>query len=85
MSYYVYILESLKDGSYYIGYTSDLNRRLDMHNTSKKGYTSRKKPWKIVYSEKFEHKSESIKREKFLKRQKNRAFYEALISSYKNN
>jgi putative endonuclease len=79
MAYYVYILQSEKDSTFYIGYTGDLEARLTKHNTATSGYTSRKQPWKLVYSETFETKSEAIKREKFLKRQKNREFYERLI------
>jgi putative endonuclease len=81
MEYFVYILQSEKDESFYIGYTSDLQRRLDEHNSGKTRYSSKKCPWKIVYYEDFENKTEAIKREKFLKRQKNRQFYQRLIDS----
>lgn len=79
MRYSVYILQSKKDESFYIGYSADPIKRLDKHNTAKKGYTASKKPWKIVYTEGFDTKTEAIKREKFLKRQKNTAFYQKLI------
>ena len=77
--FYVYLLQSQKDQSFYIGYTSDLQQRLFKHNTAKSGYTSTKQPWEIVYSETFDLKSDAIKRERFLKRQKNTAFYQRLI------
>ena len=79
MNFYVYILQSELDGSFYIGYTSDMLQRLGKHNSSMSGYTSRKKPWRIVYSEKFQSKTEAIRRERFLKAQKNREFYLKLI------
>lgn len=79
MKYFVYILQSEKDESFYIGYSENPIVRLEKHNSSKTGYTSTKKPWKIVYTEEFRTKSEALKREKFLKRQKNRSFYERLI------
>ena len=82
MKYWVYILESQKDGSYYIGYTSDVNKRLNDHNSGKSRYTSRKTPWKLVYHEEFEAKSEAIRRERFLKNQKNRDFYMSLIKNW---
>ena len=81
MEYYVYLLESEKDGTYYIGYTKNMEDRLKKHNNSKTGYTSRKQPWKIVYFEEYGMKSEAIKRERFLKNQKNKSFYKALIES----
>ena len=37
MAYYVYILQSQVDDSYYIGYTKDLNKRLFKHNQAKSG------------------------------------------------
>ena len=66
--YKVYILESRIDYSFYIGYTSDLTRRLKEHNAGESMYTSGKRPWELVYYETFEKKSDAIKRERFLKR-----------------
>ena len=79
MDFIVYILQSKKDNSYYIGFTSDLNQRLKYHNSGKSRYTSKKMPWKVVYTEKFNTRSEAMKREKFLKKQKNQEFYSKLI------
>jgi len=79
MKYVVYILESQLDGTFYIGYTSDLEIRLSQHNSGKTKYTSRKIPWKVVYTEEFNIKSEALKRERFLKNQRNRDFYFKLI------
>lgn len=75
MIYTVYILQSDKDSSYYIGYTSDISIRLAFHNEGLSQYTSRKRPWKVVYTEIMENKSDAIKREKFIKRQKKQAIY----------
>jgi putative endonuclease len=63
------------DNSFYTGYTNNLERRLEEHNDGKSRYTSKKIPWKIVYSEEFGEKSDAIKREFFLKKQKSREFY----------
>ena len=79
MEFKVYILQSQLDGSYYIGYTTDLEKRLSNHNSGKSNYTSKKIPWKVVYSENFATKSEALRREKFLKKQKNSEFYLRLI------
>ena len=78
--YYVYIIQSEKDNSFYIGYSHNPESRLTKHNSSTKGYTATKKPWKIVYTEKFESKTLAIKREKFIKRQKSTAFIIKLIN-----
>ncbi len=79
MKFYTYIIQSIKDQSYYIGQTDDLDKRLSQHNEGISKYTSRKKPWKLVYYEEFESRKEAIKRERFLKKQKNREFYKKLI------
>ncbi|WP_167606240.1 GIY-YIG nuclease family protein [Maribellus sediminis] len=81
MKYFVYILQSEKDSSFYIGYTSDLDQRLQKHNSGSTRYSSRKRPWKLVYVEDFLDKSEAIRRERFLKKQRNRSFYQRLIDA----
>jgi putative endonuclease len=78
--FYTYILQSEKDGSFYIGYTQNLANRLEQHNMARKGYTASRQPWVLVYHEAFGSKSEAMKRERFLKAQKNRNFYEKLIT-----
>ncbi len=78
--FFVYILKSEIDNSFYIGQTNDLNRRLVFHNEGLSKYTSRKVPWKIVYFEEYKTRTDAIIRERFLKQQRNREFYEGLIS-----
>ena len=80
MNYFVYILQSEKDESFYIGYSIDPIKRLVKHNSANKGYTASKKPWKIVYTEIFDNKTDTILRERFLKKQKNKLFYKQLIN-----
>ena len=51
---YCYILYSEKLNKYYIGSTTDLNRRLIEHNRGKEKFTKTGMPWKLVYHETFE-------------------------------
>jgi putative endonuclease len=51
MANYVYIIQSLQDGTYYVGSTQALRKRLDRHNQGRSKYTKNKRPWKLVYSE----------------------------------
>lgn len=81
--YFTYILQSLKDQSFYIGFTSNLEQRLKKHNNSSSGYTSTKKPWKIVYFESFDIESKARKRELAIKKKKSRKYIEYLISQWK--
>ena len=80
MKYYVYILKSLKDGRFYIGYTSDLERRFIAHNEQKQRYTSKFSPWEMVYSEEFQTKKEAIIREGEIKKKKSHSYIDYLIS-----
>ncbi len=79
--FYVYLLQSKLDKSYYIGQTNDLEKRLFDHNEGLSKYTSRKRPWEIVYFEKFKTRTEAIKRERFLKQQRNSSFYKSLYET----
>ena len=64
---YTYILECC-DGSFYTGYTTDLEHRLQVHNSGKGGkYTRGRTPVKIVYFEEFSTKEEAQKREWHIK------------------
>ena len=64
----VYVLYSEKFDRLYIGFTSNLENRLLSHNyLSKKGFTTKFRPWKLLHSEKFESKKEAMAREKQLK------------------
>ncbi len=73
--YYVYVLYSEKHHKTYTGYSQDPQQRLLSHNElSKKGWTIKFRPWKIVHVEVFQSKQDAIKREKFLKTGKGRVF-----------
>lgn len=65
--YYVYILRSQIDRSLYIGYTSDLRKRITKHNTNQVTSTKDKVPFKIIYYEAYLNRQDAIGREKFLK------------------
>ena len=79
--YFVYILQSKKNGSYYVGYTNDLNKRVAKHNLGGTASTRPYKPWKLVYFEEFSTKTEALKREKQIKKYKSRKYIENLIKS----
>ena len=48
MGYYVYILRSLKNGSFYKGSTNDIERRFAEHNEGKEKSTARYVPWVVA-------------------------------------
>ena len=65
---YTYILKC-SDGTYYTGWTNDLDKRLKAHNGGKSGakYTRNRRPVTLVYYEKFQDKQEAMKREYAIK------------------
>ena len=71
---YVYILKSQKDGKRYIGLTNNLESRLNLHNKGKVKSTQNRRPFILVYFEKFVDRKEAAKREKFFKTGKGREF-----------
>jgi len=79
-----YVLYSEKHDKIYIGYTSNLQQRLISHNElATKGWTIKFRPWKLIYKEEYETKSEAMKREKQLKSYKGRTFIRDLIDNIK--
>lgn len=83
MAYYVYIIQSFKDNSFYKGFTENPLRRLSQHNNRESKYTSMKTPWKLVYVEELSSKKEALIREKNLKKATNERL-KALINHTKN-
>ena len=83
MKFIVYILQSEIDASFYIGHIYNLEKRLKEHNSGMTRYTAKKRPWKVVYKEIYNTKTEALKRERFLKKQRNTDFYQSLIDSQK--
>ncbi len=66
--YYVYIIQSKVDGSYYKGYSENPLQRLEQHNNKESKYTSRKIPWQLVHIETYLTKKEALIRERVLKK-----------------
>ncbi len=78
-NYYVYILQSMKDFSFYVGQCDDLDRRMSKHFDGLSKYTGSKRPWRLVYFEKVKTRSIALKREKEIKLKKSRLYIESLI------
>jgi len=80
--YYTYILESQKDRTFYIGQTNNLIDRLKRHNSGKLKSTCNKIPYKLVYYESFERRSEAMKREWEIKKKFNTERRKKLVVSF---
>ena len=79
MSYFVYIIQSLKDGTYYVGSTQDITKRLERHNQGRSNYTKFKRPWKLVFCENYPDRSSVRIRENEIKARKSKKYIEALV------
>ena len=79
MPFFVYILKSEIDGTYYVGSTEELKKRLERHNQGRSLYTKRKRPWKLVYFEEHPDRSSAVKRENQIKGRKDKRYIESLV------
>jgi predicted GIY-YIG superfamily endonuclease len=68
MAFYVYMLRCV-DGSYYIGHTDDLSRRLAMHDRGEvPGYTATRRPVELAWCEAVGSREEALAFERQIKR-----------------
>ena len=67
--FYVYVLRSLKDHKFYIGYSADLKGRFDAHNKGEVDITRHRIPLELVYYESYINQQDATAREKSLKTQ----------------
>jgi len=65
--FYVYVLESVNDGGFYIGCTKDLKNRMKEHNSGHIKATKNRVPMKLIYYEASLDRSDAFRREKYLK------------------
>jgi putative endonuclease len=81
MAHYVYIIQSLADGTYYVGSTQNIAERLQRHNQGRSQYTKSKRPWELVHSEEHLDRSAAVIRENEIKKRKSQKFIESLIKT----
>ena len=67
MYYYIYVLLSEKDKMFYTGYSSNLDQRLEMHNSGKVESTRNRRPLVLIYFEGCLNQQDATRREKYLK------------------
>jgi len=77
--YFLYIIWSEKLNKYYIGSSSNPEKRLSEHNIGKANFTRKGIPWQMKYIEQLGSKEEGQKREREIKRMKSRTYIEHLI------
>jgi len=82
MFYYTYILQSLINDSFYIGYTSDLKKRFKEHNLGEIKATKPYIPYKLIFYEAFLNRIDAKNREEYLKGGYGRKTIKTMMKKY---
>jgi putative endonuclease len=80
--FYVYLLHSIADSGFYIGYTTDLKRRLSEHKQGTSAATQHRGPWKLIYCEAYTERLDAEGRERYLKSGGGRRFLRRQLTHY---
>jgi putative endonuclease len=72
--FYVYILQSIKDNNFYIGYSGDLKERIKEHSSGSVASTKNRRPMVLIYYEAYRSEKDARVREIFLKTGQGREF-----------
>jgi putative endonuclease len=80
--HYVYVLRSLKDSGFYIGYSANLRKRFSEHVAGRSLATSHRDPWKLIYYEASFERDDALGRERYFKSGSGRKFLKAQLRHY---
>lgn len=82
MFYYNYVIQSTKNGSLYVGYTTNLRQRLKEHNQGLIKSTRPYKPWKLIYYEACLDEEDAKRRELYLKTSQGQRLLKRRLKEY---
>jgi len=71
--YYVYVLLSLKDSRFYIGFSEDIDKRLADHRAGRNISTKARRPLELIYYEAHLNKDDAFRREAYFKTTKGKS------------
>ncbi len=80
MGYSLYILKSKSFDKYYTGISQNPEVRLHYHNSLEKGFTSRYRPWEIIFTKEYPDKATAQNAEKKIKNWKSKVMIERILS-----
>ncbi len=80
--YYTYVLQSEKDGNFYVGFTEDLKQRFEQHQKGSVDSTKGRRPFKLIYYEACIDRHDATNREKHLKTHYGRMYLKKRLKSY---
>jgi len=82
MMYYVYVLQSELDNRFYTGFTKNLEKRVEEHNSGISRSTKGRIPFKLVYYEFCLNLKDAMKRERYLKTTWGKRYIRNRVSNY---
>lgn len=80
--YYVYVLRSEKDNNMYVGYSKDLNVRIQQHNEGLVPSTKNRRPLHLIYYEVCLNQQDATHREKYLKTSWGKRYIKSRLKNY---
>jgi putative endonuclease len=80
--HYVYVLRSQKDGKFYVGYTKNVQKRLEEHNSGQVQSTKERRPMKLIYWEGCIDQQDATRREKYLKTAWGKRYIKGRVRNY---
>lgn len=80
--YYTYVLQSLEDYNFYVGFTKDLKQRFEQHSQGFVESTKNRRPLKLIYYETCLKREDALHRERYLKTYHGRMFLKRRLKSY---
>ena len=82
IKYFVYVLQSLKGGMFYVGFTKNLKKRKSEHDDGKVKSTKNRRPLKLVYYEVCFNRDDALHREKYLKTSYGKRYIKNRLKNY---
>lgn len=80
--HYIYVLQSIKNSSLYIGYTTEIKRRILEHNRQENLSTKSYAPWKLIFFEGYLEEKDAKRREKYLKSNQGSRLFKRMLKEY---
>ena len=80
--WYTYVLQSIMDCGFYVGFTKNLKLRFDQHSKGHVDSTRDRRPFELIYYEACLDRNDAVKREKYLKTYHGKMFLKNRLKSY---
>ena len=80
--HYVYVIRSQKDHKFYVGYTKNVQKRLEEHNSGRVRSTKKRLPMKLIYWEGCISRKDATTREKYLKTAWGKRYIKVRLKDY---